>query len=117
MELEVDYPVRPRARYGWGTPSHPRLEAMVAAGVDRYRSVLQRFLVHRDALGTITADAPRSVEEPYWTNGFIPGLDGVALYSFVADQRPASNEDGPSSTESSTCGSTIWMCPSSGSTR
>jgi hypothetical protein len=90
VELEVDYPVRPRARYGWGTPAHPRLEAMVAAGVERYRSVLQRFLLHRDALGTITADSPQSVEEPYWTNGFIPGLDGVALYSFVADQRPAS---------------------------
>jgi hypothetical protein len=90
VELELDYPVRPRARYGWGSPSHPRLEALIAAGVDRYRSVLEGFLAHRDALGAITADSPASPEDPYWVNGFIPGLDGVALYAFVADQRPRS---------------------------
>jgi hypothetical protein len=90
VEVELDYPERPRARYGWGTPSHPRLEAMIAAGADRYREVLQEFLAHRDALSAITAEPPPSAEEPHWTNGFIPGLDGVALYSFVADRRPGS---------------------------
>ena len=63
---------------------------MIAAGVDRYRAVLERFLAHREALRSIPAGPPASAEEPHWTNGFIPGLDGVALYSFVADARPPS---------------------------
>ncbi len=90
MELDLDYPVAPRARYGWGRPAHPRLEAMIASGVDRYRGVLRGFLAHGEALEHDHRRFAESAEDPYWTNGFIPGLDGVALYSFVADQRPAS---------------------------
>ena len=87
MELELDYPVRPRARYGWGAPFHPRLEAMIAPGLDRYRRVLDGFLAHRDRLAGIEAVAA-SPSEPSWINDYIPGLDGVALYSFVADRKP-----------------------------
>ncbi len=87
MHLELDYAVQPRARYGWGAAPHPGLEAMIAPGIDRYRAVLQGFLAHGDALATIAAVAP-TPEEPSWVNDFIPGLDGVALYSFVADLRP-----------------------------
>jgi Methyltransferase domain len=86
--LVLDYPVHPRVRYGWGSPSHPGLEAMISPGLDRYRGVLSSFLAHRERLSTITGDSPAAPGDPQWVNSFIPGLDGVALYSFVADARP-----------------------------
>jgi Methyltransferase domain len=86
--LVLDYPVRPRARYGWGAPLHPGLEALIRPGVDRYRVVLEGFLAHRADFASITLDSPAAPGDPQWSNTFIPGLDGVALYSFVADERP-----------------------------
>ena len=87
--IALDYPVTPRARYGWDQPSHHGLEAIISPGIERYRAVLEGFLAHRDHLSTISADAPVDPGDPRWLNDFIPGLDGVALYSFVADTRPA----------------------------
>jgi hypothetical protein len=89
VTIALDYPVRPRARYGWGTPSHRQLEALLAAGNDRYRAVLEGFLAHASELASVDVDAPASTTDPYWNNPFIPGLDAVALYAFVADLAPA----------------------------
>ncbi len=76
--LVLDYPVRPRARYGWGAPFHPGLEALIRPGVDRYRIVLEGFLAHRADFASITLDSPAAPGDPQWSNTFIPGLDGVA---------------------------------------
>ena len=86
--VELDYPVRPRARYGWGAPPHSQLEALLVAGTDRYRSVLESFLAHASELASVTVDAPTSPGDPQWVNGYLPGLDSVALYAFVADLAP-----------------------------
>ena len=88
MQVELDYPVHPRARYGWGAPFHRALTAIIEPGEERYRVVLEGFLVHRVELGAIEA-SPASATEPAWVNDYIPGLDGVALYAFVADLRPS----------------------------
>jgi len=87
--IPLDYPVNPRARYGWDQPSHPGLDAIISPGIERYRAVLEGFLAHRDRLATISAAAPLEPGDPQWVNSYIPGLDGVALYSFVADTRPS----------------------------
>jgi hypothetical protein len=62
---------------------------LLAAGTDRYRAVLEGFLAHASELAAVSVDAPVSAEEPHWTNPFIPGLDAVALYAFLADLAPA----------------------------
>jgi hypothetical protein len=87
MDITLDYPVRPRPRYGHGSPPHPQLMELLARGHDRYRSHLEGILAHADALAAI-ARQPDAGGEPAWINGFIPGLDGAALYTFVADRRP-----------------------------
>ena len=81
--------VRARATAG-ALPSHPRPRGDDRA---RRRPLPRGAAAVPRSTGTRSARSPptrrRSAEEPYWMNGFIPGLDGVALYSFVADQRPA----------------------------
>ena len=88
MDIHLDYPVHPRPRYGHGRPPHPQLTALLAAGDARYRARLEDILRHADALAAIPRE-PGPDGEPAWINGFIPGLDGAALYAFVAGGRPA----------------------------
>ena len=57
VTIELDYPVRPRSRYGWGAPPHPQLQALLVSGTDHYRSVLEGFLAHAGELASVTVDA------------------------------------------------------------
>lgn len=86
--IVLDYEVHPRPRYGHGLPPHPELAALLAAGRDRYREHLQAIAKHAAALQRIGLH-PTGPGEPAWINGYIPGLDGAALYAFVADRSPA----------------------------
>ncbi len=86
--IVLDYPVRPRSRYGHGRPTHPEMAALLARGRDRYREQLNQIMAYSEQLSRIPAH-PGSTPEPAWINGYIPGLDGAALYAFVADRAPA----------------------------
>lgn len=84
----LDYAVHPRPRFGHGSPPHPELTALLAADRARYREHLEGFLRYADRLRRIAVEPVAGDGAPAWVNGYIPGLDGVALYSFVADRAP-----------------------------
>jgi SAM-dependent methyltransferase len=89
FQLTLDYApsALPAPRWGYERPSHPLLLARIAAHEESYRTSLESIAAHADqlaAIDTVAAD-PR---EPSWINGFLPGLDGAALYSFVRARRP-----------------------------
>jgi hypothetical protein len=89
--LAVDFPVSPRSRYGFGRPPHPALTELLAAGAGRYEAELAAWTDLFDRVATIPVrpgDDGRSAQ-PHWVNGWIPGLDGLALYAFTALRRPA----------------------------
>jgi hypothetical protein len=85
----IDYPPTPKPRWGYGraglAPLLPRLEQ----GRDVFRERLKGLLVHRDRLAAIPPHGQPESGEPYWINGFLPGLDAAALYGFVADRAPS----------------------------
>jgi hypothetical protein len=86
--IVMEYPAYPRARWGWGAPPHPELEALLAEHADGYRSLLASFEAHLPALRRI----PSVLEDPsggFWDNGFFGNLDGVGLYGFIGERRPA----------------------------
>lgn len=89
MQITLDYPVHPRPRYGHGLPVHPQLAELLARGDDHYRGRLETILAHADRLAMIDRDLAAEGGEPAWINPFLPGLDGAALYGFVADRAPA----------------------------
>ncbi len=78
----LDYRVSGRRRYTEAQP-HPELDALFAAGAERYRATLESFLAYRDRLLAIPLE-PSSPAEPHWLSEWQPGLDCVALYSFIA---------------------------------
>ena len=80
--LRLDYPPSrtPGPRYGYGRPPHPGLAAVVEGHRGAYRETLDGLGEHVDAFRAIPL-AARDDEEPEWVNGWLPGLDGAALYA------------------------------------
>jgi glycosyltransferase involved in cell wall biosynthesis len=85
--LTLDYPPNARnvPRY---TKPLPSLVERIAAGDHRYGEVLAAIAGYSEDLGRIELrdDDPLS---PSWINGFLPGLDGAAIYAFLRDRGPA----------------------------
>jgi len=83
--LRFDYRYELASRYGYGKPPHARLQALFDA-VDcgpfieklaRYQDFFLRF-----------EQTPRPGVEPAWRNGWLPPMDGMAIYGFLASGKP-----------------------------
>ncbi|MGE0159733.1 MAG: class I SAM-dependent methyltransferase [Gemmatimonadales bacterium] len=76
--LYVDYPVEPLPRYGWGSPRHAALDALLGARRDRYREILRGLEGASEHLQGIPLTG--TDREPSWLNRYIGGLDAATLY-------------------------------------
>lgn len=85
----LDYPVEPRPRWTAVNP-HAGLRTILDRGRASYRTTLESFACHVPALSRIRTNKQEAgPEEPCWINGgWIPALDGVALYGFMAGLKP-----------------------------
>ena len=85
LEYKVDF----KPRYGHGKPPHPILNKIIGDHRDEYKNYLQSFLNYKEVFHSIKkSDAEKSENEPRWNNGYLPGLDIVALYSMIALLKP-----------------------------
>lgn len=88
--VPIDYPVTPRARYGYGKPPHGKLHEIINRNRAAYESTLRSFLPFADRFSAIpTAADPAHPAEPHWVNGYFPPLDAISLYGLIATRRPA----------------------------
>jgi hypothetical protein len=84
----LDYPVYPSSRWDTLNP-HPELLQILDMDRARYAEVLKSFLRFIPNFLTIKKSSDkRSLTDPFWVNGWMPGLDGVALYSFISLKKP-----------------------------
>jgi predicted O-methyltransferase YrrM len=84
----LDYPVKPKCRWPIGRP-HPELWRILNANRDAYADLLRSFLPFGPRFANIPKDAKEAGQtEPYWINGWMPALDGVALYALTALNKP-----------------------------
>ena len=89
------YSYTPLPRYGDGWPGHPRdpghpaIETILEKGLGRYEELLRRFCGFSAELLRIGLHAnPSFPQQPNWINGFVPGLDAMAIYCMVAMYKP-----------------------------
>ncbi len=85
--LFLDYRVEPQSRYGYGRPPHPGLLALLEAGRASYRELLRGFLTLEAKLAGIPREQS-DARSPFWSNGWLPPLDAVALYGLLAQRKP-----------------------------
>lgn len=82
--ITLDYPVPRTPRYA--ERAHERLHALLAPEIPRYRDTLQAFCAFEPFLQRIGPEMSPSA--PGWINPWLPALDAVALYGFVATRKP-----------------------------
>jgi hypothetical protein len=85
----LDYPVYPIQRWSQAKP-HPELWSILDANRSNYIELLKSFLTFAEYFSKIPERQTdiSSPLEPTWINGWMPALDGVALYSLVAMKHP-----------------------------
>jgi len=83
----LEYPVKQEPRYGYGKPPHPKLYELINRNREVYKQNLQSFLNYRDDFIRIKLQASPGSTEPAWQNGYLPGLDAVALYALLCMNR------------------------------
>ena len=85
----LDYPVNPRPRFGHGKPPHPKLHSIVDSNRSKYAKILKASLNYMDDIKQIPRHPSKdNPTDPYWQNGFLPGLDVIMLYTMLAEIRP-----------------------------
>lgn len=85
----LDYPVNPRPRYGYGLPPHQELYTFIDSNRAAYAEILRDLHRYAPQLSKISEVEEDSATDPYWENEYIPGLDALTLYCFVAMNNPA----------------------------
>jgi len=90
QKLILEYKVNLTPRFGHGKPAHTGLYSAIDARRATYREYLNHFLDFQEVFFQIK-DASIETDEtqPAWNNGFLPGLDIVALYSMIRLKKPA----------------------------
>jgi len=85
--IELDYAIKPRARYGWEKPAEPRLAKLIASGDDRYATKLLSFLPMVETAAKIL---PRTEDpvQPHWINDWIPAFDAFSIYAQLVERNP-----------------------------
>lgn len=87
--LDIDFPVRAKSRDFSASPQMRGLLAKLEAERGAYVDLLAHIAAqYGEALREIPMDAPDDARQPHWMNGWLPGLDGAAIYAFVADRKP-----------------------------
>jgi hypothetical protein len=84
----LEYPIRPTPRYGYGKPPHPRLYEIIDRDRNKYKNTLESFLSFKEYFLKIPVRTADSSQEPCWINGWLPGLDSAAIYSFLCLNNP-----------------------------
>lgn len=88
LTIVLDCPINTKPRYPLGQTPHARINAILAENFAEYHALLNSFLQYTDWLSRIPPTGETSGSTPYWINGFIPGLDAVAIYSMISEKRP-----------------------------
>lgn len=87
--LFLEYKVTFKPRYGHGLPAHPRLNEIIESNRAVYADWMQKILALKTPLQAIKKlDEETDSSQPGWNNGFLPGLDIMALYTIIAETKP-----------------------------
>ncbi|RUS47051.1 class I SAM-dependent methyltransferase [Cohnella sp. AR92] len=87
--IRLEYPLYPIPRFGWNGPPHTQLSRILKNGMVRFEAYLDQFLKLRPQLARIAQKHSFTEPgKPYWFNRWLPGMDAIALYGFVAVSKP-----------------------------
>lgn len=83
----LDYRVHATPRYGFGKPPHGQLAEIINRNRTEYADFIDFALTLSNEIQLIKP-AEKEVNLPTWNNGFLPGLDIIAIYAMLAKYNP-----------------------------
>ncbi|KRF36359.1 hypothetical protein ASG94_02540 [Nocardioides sp. Soil805] len=87
MAALFDYPYHPQPRT-FGRPGRTFFEDLVGARDEEYAELLGRISGHLAPLAAVP-EAETDPLLPFWSNPWLPPLDGITLYGLIAEHRPS----------------------------
>src|SRR4051812_48233581 len=89
QKLILEYKVDMKPRYGYGKMPHGGLYTIINNNRSAYNSRIDEILAFKSVFHAIKDSTQEKNEnEPAWNNGFLPGLDIIALYTFLQKFKP-----------------------------
>ncbi|MCH2207060.1 MAG: class I SAM-dependent methyltransferase [Lentisphaerales bacterium] len=89
--ININYPTSANnsPRWGYDSPPHPILKEIISKYENRYKSALKYLTRSKRKYRQINIQAaPDKSEAPHLSNPWLPGLDSLALYSFIKKYKP-----------------------------
>ena len=78
--IYLDYPIAALPRYDWGAMPHASLYSLINSNRNAYAALIGAFASHESGLQLIPEEEPDDASSPYWSNGWVMGIDAVSLY-------------------------------------
>jgi hypothetical protein len=85
----VDYDYQAEVRYGGHRGAHPDLAAMIEASRPRYEGLIDEMGRHGPRFAQLPLEGDYESRLPFWRNTWFAPLDGMALYTLLAQLNPA----------------------------
>ena len=84
-----EYPVDMKPRYGYGLHPHKQLYDIIDTERNTYRALIDAALSNQNEIAEIQ-DSSKVTDSklPGWNNGFLPGLDIIAIYTMISFYKP-----------------------------
>ena len=90
QNLFLEYKVDLSPRYGHGRPPHKELYGIISRNRALYKDYLVRALSFKDKFQEIKQAAEETDRmKPGWNNGYLPGLDIIAIYTLLSEKKPS----------------------------
>ena len=85
--LHNEYRVDMKPRYGHGNPPHKLLNEIIESQNSNYQNLLDSFKPYFKEVQSFDYNK-KNDQDPFFNNGFLPGLDILTLYSLIASVQP-----------------------------
>lgn len=85
--VKVDYPVKFRRRWTEENPN-PFILELLEKDKPTYLKNCENFSKSKAFFQNIPLNTATGTSSPHWLNGWLPGLDAVSIYGFIAQLKP-----------------------------
>ncbi len=75
-------------RWGFGTPTHPRLTEIIGRHKSDYLRLIDRFVELRNLFAAIPREEAEDSPHPCWLNPWFTGLDAISLMGMLTRHDP-----------------------------